>query len=339
MKDKLIIGNEKNILFYNDENGNTKVEVLLENEDVWLNTEALASLFNIDRSGIVRHINNIYKDKELDENSTCAKIAHVGNDDKQIYNTKYYNLDMIISIGFRVNSKKAIKFRTWANKIIKEYMIKGFTMDDERLKGNGGGNYWKELLARIKDIRSSEKVMYRQVLDLYSTAIDYDPKDEKTIEFFKIVQNKLHYATHGHTASEVIYERADSEKPFMGLTTFKGDIPVLQDVVIAKNYLNEEELKILNNLVSGYFDFAEIQAIRHNPMYMKDYIKQLDMILSSTGEKMLNGSGSISHKKAIQKAKAEYRKYQVKTISPVEEEYLNTIKEINNKIEKKEKNV
>ena len=339
MKDKLIIGNEKNILFYNDENGNTKVEVLLENEDVWLNTEALASLFNIDRSGIVRHINNIYKDEELDENSTCAKIAHVGNDDKQIYNTKYYNLDMIISIGFRVNSKKAIKFRTWANKIIKEYMIKGFTMDDERLKGNGGGNYWKELLARIKDIRSSEKVMYRQVLDLYSTAIDYDPKDEKTIEFFKIVQNKLHYATHGHTASEVIYERADSEKPFMGLTTFKGDIPVLQDVVIAKNYLNEEELKIFNNLVSGYFDFAEIQAIRHNPMYMKDYIKQLDMILSSTGEKMLNGSGSISHKKAIQKAKAEYRKYQVKTISPVEEEYLNTIKEINNKIEKKEKNV
>ncbi len=339
MKDKLIIGNEKNILFYNDENGNTKVEVLLENEDVWLNTEALASLFNIDRSGIVRHINNIYKDEELNENSTCAKIAHVGNDDKQIYNTKYYNLDMIISIGFRVNSKKAIKFRTWANKIIKEYMIKGFTMDDERLKGNGGGNYWKELLARIKDIRSSEKVMYRQVLDLYSTAIDYDPKDEKTIEFFKIVQNKLHYATHGHTASEVIYERADSEKPFMGLTTFKGDIPVLQDVVIAKNYLNEEELKILNNLVSGYFDFAEIQAIRHNPMYMKDYIKQLDMILSSTGEKMLNGSGSISHKKAIQKAKAEYRKYQVKTISPVEEEYLNTIKEINNKIEKKEKNV
>lgn len=339
MKDKLIIGNEKDILFYNDENGNTKVEVLLENEDVWLNTEALASLFNIDRSGIVRHINNIYKDEELDENSTCAKIAHVGNDDKQIYNTKYYNLDMIISIGFRVNSKKAIKFRTWANKIIKEYMIKGFTMDDERLKGNGGGNYWKELLARIKDIRSSEKVMYRQVLDLYSTAIDYDPKDEKTIEFFKIVQNKLHYATHGHTASEVIYERADSEKPFMGLTTFKGDIPVLQDVVIAKNYLNEEELKILNNLVSGYFDFAEIQAIRHNPMYMKDYIKQLDMILSSTGEKMLNGSGSISHKKAIQKAKAEYRKYQVKTISPVEEEYLNTIKEINNKIEKKEKNV
>ena len=337
MKDKLTIGNEKNILFYSDEEGNTKVEVLLENEDVWLNTEALASLFNIDRSGIVRHINNIYKDEELDENSTCAKIAHVGNDDKQIYNTKYYNLDMIISIGFRVNSKKAIKFRTWANKIIKEYMIKGFTMDYERLKGNGGGNYWKELLARIKDIRSSEKVMYRQVLDLYATAIDYDPKDEKTIEFFKIVQNKLHYATHGHTASEVIYERADADKPFMGLTTFKGDIPVLSDIVIAKNYLSEEELKVLNNLVSGYFDFAEIQAIRHNPMHMEDYIKHFDMILSSTGEKLLTGAGKISHDKALEKAKAEYKKYQVKTISPVEQEYLNTLKEISKEIKKEDK--
>jgi hypothetical protein len=215
-------------------------------------------------------------------------------------------------------------------------MIKGFTMDDERLKGNGGGNYWKELLARIKDIRSSEKVLYRQVLDLYATAVDYNPKDEKSIEFFKIVQNKLHYATHGHTASEVIYERADSEKPFMGLTTFKGDIPVLSDVVIAKNYLSEDELKVLNNLVSGYFDFAEIQAIRHNPMYMEDYIKQLDMILSSTGEKVLIGAGSVSHDQAIEKAKSEYKKYQVKTISPVEREYLKALKEINNKIEKKD---
>ena len=210
-------------------------------------------------------------------------------------------------------------------------------MDDERLKGNGGGNYWKELLARIKDIRSSEKVLYRQVLDLYATAVDYNPKDEKSIKFFKIVQNKLHYATHGHTASEVIYERADSDKPFMGLTTFKGDIPVLSDVVIAKNYLSEEELKVLNNLVSGYFDFAEIQAIRHNLMYMEDYIKHLDMILSSTGEKLLIGAGMISHDKAIEKARTEYKKYQVKTISPVEQEYLNTLKEISNKIENKDK--
>ena len=245
---------------------------------------------------------------------------------------------MIISLGYRVKSKVATNFRKWATERLKEYMIKGFTMDDERLKGNGGGNYWKELLARIKDIRSSEKVLYRQVLDLYATAVDYDPKDEKSIRFFKIVQNKLHYATHGHTASEVIYERADADKPFMGLTTFKGDIPVLSDVVIAKNYLSENELKVLNNLVSGYFDFAEIQAIRHNPMHMDDYIKHLDMILSSTGEKLLTGSGKISHDKALEKAKAEYKKYQVKTISPVEQEYLNTIKEISKKIKKEENN-
>ena len=244
---------------------------------------------------------------------------------------------MIISLGYRIKSKVATNFRKWATERLKEYMIKGFTMDDERLKGNGGGNYWRELLARIKDIRTSEKVLYRQVLDLYATAVDYNPKDEKSIEFFKIVQNKLHYATHGHTASEVIYERADSEKPFMGLTTFKGDIPILSDVVIAKNYLSEEELKVLSNLVSGYFDFAEIQAIRHNPMYMEDYIKQLDMILSSTGEKLLVGAGSISHNQAIKKAKLEYKKYQIKTISPVEREYLKILKEINSKIEKNNK--
>ena len=211
---------------------------------------------------------------------------------------------MIISLGYRIKSKIATNFRKWATERLKEYMIKVFTMDDERLKGNGGGNYWKELLARIKDIRSSEKVLYRQVLDLYATAVDYDPKDSKSIEFFKIVQNKLHYAAHGHTASEVIYERADAEKPFMGLTTFKGEIPVLQDIVIAKNYLTEEELKVLNNLVSGYFDFAEIQAIRHKPMYMEDYIRQLDTILSGAGEKILVGSGTVSHNQAINKAKS-----------------------------------
>ena len=215
---------------------------------MWLNTEALATLFNVKRLAITKHINNIYNDQELEENSTCAKIAHMGN-------------------------------------------------------------YWKELLARIKDIRSSEKVLYRQVLDLYATAVDYNLKDEKSIEFFKIVQNKLHFAAHGHTAPEVIYERADSDKPFMGLTTFKGDLPVMSDVIIAKNYLTEEKLKILNNLVSGYFDFAEIQAIRHNPMHMDDYIKQLDTILSSTGEKLLVGTGTISHNKAIKKAKDEYKKY------------------------------
>ena len=247
----------------------------------------------------------------------------------------FNNLDMIISLGYRIKSKIATNFRKWATERLKEYMIKGFALDDERLKGTGGGNYWKELLARIKDIRSSEKMLYRQVLDLYATAVDYNPKDSKSIDFFKIVQNKLHYATHGHTASEVIYERADSNKPFMGLTTFSGDLPIMSDVVIAKNYLSEEELKILNNLVSGYFDFAEIQAIRHNPMYMLDYIKQLDLILSSTGEKILVGAGAISHQKAIEKAKEEYRKYQVKTISPVEKEYLESLKKISNQIEEK----
>ena len=318
------------IIIYQTDDGLTKIDVRVENETVWLSQQQMAELFGSSRTNIIGHINNIYAEEELDKESTCRNLRQVQKEGNRNVTREipFYNLDMIISLGYRIKSKIATNFRKWATERLKEYMIKGFTMDDERLKGNGGGNYWKELLVRIKDIRSSEKVMYRQVLDLYATAVDYNPKDEKSIEFFKIVQNKLHYATHGHTASEVIYERADAEKPFMGLTTFKGDIPVLQDIVIAKNYLNEEELKVLNNLVSGYFDFAEIQAIRHNPMYMKDYIKQLDMILSSTGEKMLNGSGSISHKKAIQKAKAEYRKYQVKTISPVEEEYLNTIKEI-----------
>jgi len=323
------------IIIYQTDNGLTKIDVKVQNETVWLSQQQMAELFSTSRTNIIEHINNIYLEEELDKNSTCQNFRQVQKEGNRNVSREipFYNLDMIISLGYRIKSKIATNFRKWATERLKEYMIKGFTMDDERLKGNGGGNYWRELLARIKDIRSSEKVLYRQVLDLYATAVDYNPKDEKSIEFFKIVQNKLHYATHGHTASEVIYERADSEKPFMGLTTFKGDIPVLSDVVIAKNYLSEEELKVLNNLVSGYFDFAEIQAIRHNPMYMEDYIKQLDMILSSTGEKLLIGAGSISHNQAIKKAKSEYKKYQVKTISPVEEEYLKVLKEINNKIE------
>ena len=335
-----MIDNSKgDIIIYQTDNGLTKIDVRVENETVWLSQQQMADLFDTTKQNISLHIKNIFYEEELDEDSTVKEFLTVQKEGNRRVErkVKYYNLDMIISLGYRIKSKIATNFRKWATERLKEYMIKGFTMDDERLKGNGGGNYWKELLARIKDIRSSEKVMYRQVLDLYSTAIDYDPKDEKTIEFFKIVQNKLHYATHGHTASEVIYERADSEKPFMGLTTFKGDIPVLQDVVIAKNYLNEEELKILNNLVSGYFDFAEIQAIRHNPMYMEDYIKQLDMILSSTGGKVLVGAGRVSHNQAIKKAKLEYKKYQVKTISPVEEEYLNSLKKISSEIEKKSK--
>ncbi len=327
------------IIIYQTEDGLTKINVKIENETVWLSQQQMAELFSTSRTNIIEHINNIYVEGELDKNSTCQNFRQVRKEGNRNVTREipFYNLDMIISLGYRVKSKVATNFRKWATERLKEYMIKGFTMDDERLKGNGGGNYWKELLARIKDIRSSEKVLYRQVLDLYATAVDYDPKDEKSIRFFKIVQNKLHYATHGHTASEVIYERADADKPFMGLTTFKGDIPVLSDVVIAKNYLSEDELKVLNNLVSGYFDFAEIQAIRHNPMHMEDYIKHLDMILSSTGEKLLTGSGKISHDKAIEKARAEYKKYQVKTISPVEQEYLNTLKEISKEIKKEDK--
>lgn len=328
---------KNNIVIYQSEDGKTKIDVKLEEETVWLSQQQMAELFNTSRSNIIEHINNIYAEEELSKNLTCQNFRQVRKEGNRNVSREipFYNLDMIISLGYRIKSKIATNFRKWATERLKEYMIKGFALDDERLKGTGGGNYWKELLARIKDIRSSEKMLYRQVLDLYATAVDYNPKDSKSIDFFKIVQNKLHYATHGHTASEVIYERADSNKPFMGLTTFSGDLPIMSDVVIAKNYLSEEELKILNNLVSGYFDFAEIQAIRHNPMYMLDYIKQLDLILSSTGEKILVGSGTISHQKAIEKAKEEYRKYQVKTISPVEKEYLESLKKISNQIEEK----
>ena len=240
----------------------------------------------------------------------------------------FYNLDMIISLGYRVKSLIATQFRRWATERLKEYMIKGFTMDDERLKNLGGGNYWRELLERIRDIRSSEKVMYRQVLDLYATSVDYNPRSAESVAFFKMVQNKLHYAAHGHTAAEVIYERADADKSFMGLTTFSGDFPTAKDIGIAKNYLTEEELRVLNQMVSGYFDFAEVQAIRHRPMYMSDYVEQLDNILRATGEEVLTHAGKISHAQAMEKAKAEYKRYQAQTLSPVEEEYLKTIKQL-----------
>ncbi len=326
---------ENNIVIYQLEDGKTKIDVKMENETVWLTQQQMAELYDTTKQNISLHIKNIFDENELDKISTVKEYLTVQKEGNRNIErkVKYYNLDMIISLGYRIKSKIATNFRRWATERLKEYMIKGFTMDDERLKGKGGGNYWKELLARIKDIRSSEKVLYRQVLDLYATAVDYNPKDSKSIEFFKIVQNKLHFATHGNTAAEIIYNRADSDKPFMGLTTFSGDLPIMSDVVIAKNYLSEEELKILNNLVSGYFDFAEIQAIKHIPMHMADYINQLDLILSSTGEKVLKGAGSISHQKAIEKAKDEYKKYQVKTISPVEKEYLETLKAISNKID------
>lgn len=327
------------IIIYQTEDGVTKISVTLDGDTVWLTQAQMAELFQTTPQNITLHIGNIYQEGELTPDSTCKEFLQVqsegGREVKR--KRKYYNLDVIISVGYRVKSLRGTQFRIWANGVLKDYLIKGFALDDERLKGNAGGNYWKDLLDRIRDIRSSEKVLYRQVLDLYATSVDYDPHSEQSVRFFKIVQNKLHYAAHGHTAAEVIYERADAEKPFMGLTSFSGDFPALKDIGIAKNYLTESELKILNNLVSGYFDFAEIQAIRHNPMYMDDYIRQLDNILSSTGGKLLTGAGSVSHAQAMEKATAEYRKYQTQNLSPVEEAYLQTIKGVQKKIEKRSK--
>ena len=325
------MSNEIQFLLYNLPDKEGRVQVVIKDETIWCTQKAMAELFGIDKSGISRHIANIFREEELQQDTTVAKIATVVNrgirgEVEELVD--FYNLDMIISLGYRVKSKIATNFRRWAAERLKEYMIKGFTMDDERLKNLGGGNYWKELLDRIRDIRSSEKVMYRQVLDLYATSVDYDPKSSESIAFFKMVQNKLHYAAHGHTAAEVIYERADASQPFMGLKSFSGDFPVLKDISIAKNYLNDEELKILNNIVSGYFDFAEIQAMRHNPMHMEDYVEHLDNVLKTTGEKVLQGAGTISHAQAIEKATEEYRKYQVQNLSPVEEEYLESIKNI-----------
>ena len=327
------------ILIYQSEDGLTKLEVKIQDETVWLTQQQMADLFQTSRTNVVEHISHIYEEFELDENSTCRKFRQVRKEGNREVSREmsYYNLDMIISLGYRVKSRIATNFRRWATERLKEYMIKGFTMDDERLKNLGGGNYWKELLDRIRDIRSSEKVMYRQVLDLYATSVDYNPKSSESIAFFKMVQNKLHYAAHGHTAAEVIYERVNAEQSFMGLKNFSGDFPTLKDIGIAKNYLNEEELKILNNIVSGYFDFAEIQAMRHHPMYMSDYVEHLDNVLKTTGEKLLQGAGTISHAQAMEKATEEYRKYQVQNLSPIEEEYLESIKNIHSTAKKKAK--
>lgn len=318
------------IVIYQAEDGLTKVECRFVDETVWLTQQQMAELFHTSRSNIVEHIGHIYEEGELDEVSTCRKFRQVRMEGNRQVTRElpFYNLDMIISLGYRVKSLIATQFRRWATERLKEYMIKGFTMDDERLKNLGGGNYWRELLERIRDIRSSEKVMYRQVLDLYATSVDYNPRSAESVAFFKMVQNKLHYAAHGNTAAEVIYERADADKPFMGLTTFSGDFPTAKDIGIAKNYLTEEELRVLNQMVSGYFDFAEVQAIRHRPMYMSDYVEQLDNILRATGEEVLTHAGKISHAQAMEKAKAEYKRYQAQTLSPVEEEYLKTIKQL-----------
>ncbi len=328
--------NQGDIVIYQTEDGETKIDVRFVDETVWLSLDQLSVLFERNKSTISRHLKNIFEEGELERDSVVAKIATTAADGKT-YRVDYYNLDAIISLGYRVQSRIATQFRRWATERLKEYMIKGFTMDDERLKNLGGGNYWKELLDRIRDIRSSEKVMYRQVLDLYATSVDYNPKSSESVAFFKMVQNKLHYAAHGHTAAEVIYERADADKPFMGLTAFSGDFPTAKDIGIAKNYLNEKELQILNGIVSGYFDFAEVQAIRHNPMHMSDYVKHLDRVLSSTGEQVLVGAGKVSHKQAMEKANQEYRRFLAQNLSPVEEAYLQTIKEVEKTARKKSK--
>lgn len=324
------------IVIYTADDGNTKIDVNFIDETVWLSQQQMVELFKTSRTNIVEHIGNIYEEGELDKKSTCRDFRQVRKEGNRNVSRDipFYNLDMIISLGYRIKSKIATDFRKWATERLKEYIIKGFTMDDERLKNLGGGSYWKELLERIRDIRSSEKVVYRQVLDLYATSIDYNPKSRESIAFFKMVQNKLHYAVHGQTAAEVIYKRADSEKEFMGLTNFTGDFPTKKDISIAKNYLTEDELKILNRLVSGYFEIAEMQAMKHKPMYMSDYVETLDNILKSTGEDVLKDAGKISHKQAMEKALSEYRKYQTENLSTVEKDYLAEIKNIE-KIAKK----
>lgn len=315
--------NHGEIIVYQSKDGMTRVDVRFEGESVWLSKAQMAGLYQRDRSVITRHIQNIFREGELDEKSN-VHILHIASSDKPV---AFYSLEVIIAVGYRIKSPIGTQFRQWATALLKEYMQKGFALDDERLKGNGG-DYWKELLARIRDIRSSEKMLYRQVLDLYATSVDYNPKAAESIKFFQIVQNKLHYAAHGHTAAEVIWQRADADKPFMGLRTFTGDMPLKKDVGVAKNYLDEPELRVLNNLVSGYFDIAEINAIEHRPMTMNDYIQQLDAVLTSGGRQLLHNAGTVSKEQALEKAQAEYRKYQAQTLSPVEEAYLETVRRL-----------
>ncbi len=327
------------IIMYEGDNGQPMIEVRVENGTVWLTQAQLVELFQSSKANISEHIKNIYKEKELTGEATVRKIRRVQKEGKRKVSRdiEHYNLDMIISLGYRVKSSVATKFRIWATQRLNEYLVQGFTMNDEFLKNNGGGVYFKKLLARIRDIRSSEKMLYRQVLDLYATSADYDPKSLHSIEFFKIVQNKLHYAVHKQTASEVIFNRADSEKEFMGLTVFAGGLPVLEEVRIAKNYLTAEELEKLNRLVSAYFELAELRAMNRQAMKMSDHIKALDNLLRDYGEGVLINAGKISHEKAMHKAEEEYRKYQAKTLSPVEKSYLESIKAIEKKVDKKVK--
>ena len=318
---------QNKVIIYTASDGQTKIDVKLEDETLWLTQAQMCELYQTSKSNISEHIKHIFEEGELQEDSVVRKFRTTAADGKS-YLTTFYNLDMIIALGYRVRSIIATRFRQWATLRLKEYMVKGFTLDDERLKKLGGGGYWKELLERIRDIRATEKVMYRQVLEIYATSIDYDPRASVSQEFFKKVQNKIHYAIHGHTAAELIVERADAEKDFMGLLTFKGNHPTLMEAKIAKNYLDDKELRAMGQLVSGYLDFAERQAEREQPMTMNDWAAYLDRILTMSGEKLLQGSGSVSHEDAMDHATNEYRKYKQRTISDVEHDYLLSIKTI-----------
>jgi hypothetical protein len=322
--------NQSAFILFKTEDEKISVDVRFEEDSVWLSQEQMATLFERDRSVIVKHIAKIFSEGELEEKSN-VQFLHIANSDKPV---KFYNLNVIISVGYRVKSQRGTQFRIWATKRLNEYIRKGFTMDDERLKNLGGGGYWKELLQRIRDIRASEKVFYRQVLDIYSTSIDYNPKAEVSITFFKKVQNKIHYAVHGQTAAEIIFTRADAEKEFMGLMSFPGSRPYLKDVEIAKNYLDEKELRSLGQIVSGYLDFAERQAEREQAMSMRDWAEHLDKILTMSGEKLLQGAGSVSHEIAIEKATTEYKKFQQKTLSEAEKNYMESLKLLENKTKK-----
>ena len=318
------------IIIYQTEDGLTKIDVSMQDETVWLSQADMSKLFQTTKQNISLHIRNIFKDGELDSASVVKEYLTTGTDGKN-YKTKFYNLDVIISIGYRVKSQRGVQFRIWATNILKEYIKKGFAMDDDRLKELGGGGYFNELLERIRDIRASEKVFYRQVLEIYATSVDYNPNAEVSIQFFKRVQNKIHYAVSSETAAEVIYHRADAENDFMGLMTFSGEQPTLSEAKIAKNYLDEKELRAMGQIVSGYLDFAERQAEREIPMTMEDWAKHLDGILTSTGENLLIGNGTISHDQAMDKAQTEYKKYKAKTISRVEQDYLDSIKQLEQK--------
>ena len=324
---------KNNIIIYTSKDGNIKVDINIQNEDIWMNQDVMANLYDTTKQNISYHLNNIFKEKELSKDSVVKNFLTTANDGKN-YNVLHYNLDAIIAVGYRINSKKATEFRIWATKVLKEYMTKGFALNDERLKNNGTNPYFEELLARIRDIRSSEKVFWRKILDIYATSIDYNPKDKLSIDFFKTVQNKMHYASHGNTAAEVIFYRVDSKKENLGLTNFKGNYPTKSETEIAKNYLTEEELNTLNRMVSAYLDIAEINALDRHPMTMQDWIDELDSFLKMTRKDILKSSEKISHKQALKKAHTEYDKYMKTHLTTAEQDYLEIL---NKKIEEIDK--